>query len=267
MANTTTNLGLKQWNLTADHFDFSELSTNFGKIDTHDHTSGKGLQIPTGGIANGAVTQAKIATDAVGASQIAGGSITPAKLQGAPSLAIGQVPVMGVSGFVAGSPNGMLSGTLGTRPAAGFAGRQYLATDTGDVWFDNGSTWVFLYATARAEIAAGPSTVSYLNAQWGALTNSVTGAFTLSGSNQGLVVTTAGVYRLSVKGSTNSFAAGQALIVLNGGAAIAAAPQLTLLPTLLVVTKRLAAGDSLHMEWDASAEVTVQGGLIERIAP
>ena len=62
MSATTANMGLKQWNLGGDFFTYSELSDNFGKIDLHDHTSGKGLQIPTAGVANSAITDAKLAS-------------------------------------------------------------------------------------------------------------------------------------------------------------------------------------------------------------
>jgi len=51
-----------------------------GKIDAHDHSAGKGLQIPTAGIADDAVTNAKIADGAVQADQIADDAVTTAKI-------------------------------------------------------------------------------------------------------------------------------------------------------------------------------------------
>lgn len=90
MAYTTSNLGLHVWNLLTDHFNHSELESNWTAIDAHDHTSGKGLQIPTGGIAANAVTNAKLANDAadsrviatgaVGTTEIADGAVTTAKI-------------------------------------------------------------------------------------------------------------------------------------------------------------------------------------------
>lgn len=48
---------------------------SFNAVDAHDHTSGKGLQIPTGGIADGAITDAKLdAAAAVARSKIAVGT-------------------------------------------------------------------------------------------------------------------------------------------------------------------------------------------------
>lgn len=50
----------------------TQVTNSLTLIDAHDHTSGKGVQIPTGGIANTAVTAAKIAT-AVAGDGLAGG--------------------------------------------------------------------------------------------------------------------------------------------------------------------------------------------------
>lgn len=146
MAVVSTNMGLKQWNLGTDFFSYVDLSNNFAKIDTHDHTSGKGVQIPTEGLANSAVTQTKLASaavgtaqlidnsvtsakipsgavgnsqlasgavslakmgnDSVGLVQIVNGSIIPAKLAGSPSLSTGQTLVWNGSGFGGTSPSG-----------------------------------------------------------------------------------------------------------------------------------------------------------------
>jgi hypothetical protein len=62
---TTPNMGLTAWDLGADSYDHSQLATNFNLLDLHNHTTGKGLQIPTEGIASAAITSTKIATDAV----------------------------------------------------------------------------------------------------------------------------------------------------------------------------------------------------------
>ena len=63
MSNTTpeTNMGLYVWDSPNDHFDYEQLAGNFSKIAKHDHTSSNGVKIPTGGIENLAITNAKIA--------------------------------------------------------------------------------------------------------------------------------------------------------------------------------------------------------------
>lgn len=55
--------------------------TSFQKIDLHDHTTGKGTQIPTGGIADGAVTSAKLAAEI----RIPAGAVMPFAGSSAPS--------------------------------------------------------------------------------------------------------------------------------------------------------------------------------------
>src|SRR4051812_11093597 len=62
---TTPNMGLTAWDLGADSYDHSQLASNFSQIDLHNHTPGKGLQIPSGGLADNSVTSAKIAADQV----------------------------------------------------------------------------------------------------------------------------------------------------------------------------------------------------------
>lgn len=69
MAFTSAKMGLKIWNLLTDLYDHVQLADNWAKVDYHDHSPGKGVQIPTEGIADAAVTAAKLssATDPSGA--------------------------------------------------------------------------------------------------------------------------------------------------------------------------------------------------------
>lgn len=85
MAATSANMSLKQWNVGGDFFSYSELSDNWGLVDVHDHSSGKGVQIPTGGLANLAVTTAKIASNAIDVNKIADNAVTNAKLYSSPN--------------------------------------------------------------------------------------------------------------------------------------------------------------------------------------
>lgn len=80
MATTTTNMGLKAWDLGTDPYSHSDLAGNMAAIDVHDHTSGKGVQIPTAGIANNAVTSAKIADGTIVTADLADNSVTSAKI-------------------------------------------------------------------------------------------------------------------------------------------------------------------------------------------
>lgn len=65
MAITTPNLALRVWNLVGDQYDHTQLASNWAKVDQHNHTPGKGLQIPTAGIENGAVSANKLAAESV----------------------------------------------------------------------------------------------------------------------------------------------------------------------------------------------------------
>lgn len=58
----------------------TKISDSFTAIDNHDHTSGKGVQIPTGGIVDLAVTAAKLAANAVTTAKILDANVTRAKL-------------------------------------------------------------------------------------------------------------------------------------------------------------------------------------------
>lgn len=76
MATTYTNMGLKGWNLGTDFFNYAELDANFSKIDAHDHTGPpEGVQIPTGGIVDNAITTAKIADSQITSAKILDGTI------------------------------------------------------------------------------------------------------------------------------------------------------------------------------------------------
>lgn len=56
MAETTTNMSLTVWNSLNDPYDSSQLVDNFVKLDTHDHSSGKGVKVPNAGLVNSKVT-------------------------------------------------------------------------------------------------------------------------------------------------------------------------------------------------------------------
>lgn len=79
MSVTTDKMSLVKWTAGSDPYNHTQLADNFEKLDEHDHTTGKGVQIPTGGIANLAVTNAKIASGIDGA-KLLDGSVTADKL-------------------------------------------------------------------------------------------------------------------------------------------------------------------------------------------
>lgn len=80
MTFVSSNMGLTVWDLGTDAYDHSQLANNLVAIDTHDHSTGKGVRLSTGSIANNAVTSALIADGAVGTTEIADRSVTEIKL-------------------------------------------------------------------------------------------------------------------------------------------------------------------------------------------
>lgn len=89
MATVTANMGLSIPAVNDSDYPTS-ITDSLNAIDDHDHSSGSGVQIPTGGIAasavttpkiaDGNVTEAKIATNAVTVTKIADGSVQTAKI-------------------------------------------------------------------------------------------------------------------------------------------------------------------------------------------
>jgi hypothetical protein len=73
-------MGLTRWDQPNDTFSYTELSDNFNLIDLHDHTSTKGVQIPSDGLANLAVTETKIANNAITVNKVLNATLTDAKL-------------------------------------------------------------------------------------------------------------------------------------------------------------------------------------------
>lgn len=116
------NMALKIWNQISDPYDHAQLAENWSKVDEHDHTSGKGKSITTGAIADGAITQSKIAAGVslplttippgtittteladggVATADLADGSVTNLKLgSGAVGPANVQASTIGTSNFV-----------------------------------------------------------------------------------------------------------------------------------------------------------------------
>jgi hypothetical protein len=79
MSTTTSNMNLLIPSAGDTDYPTSASST-ITSVDSHDHTSGKGVQIPTGGIADAAITTVKIGANAVTTAKILDANVTKAKL-------------------------------------------------------------------------------------------------------------------------------------------------------------------------------------------
>lgn len=80
MSITSPNLGLSIWSQGQDYFVYRDLRENFEKLDAHDHSSGKGVKINTGGIRDAAITYPKIASENVIESHLADQAVSTAKI-------------------------------------------------------------------------------------------------------------------------------------------------------------------------------------------
>lgn len=76
---TTSNMSLRIPSTGETDYPTS-ISNSFTSIDAHDHSSGKGVQIPAGGLASDSVTTAKILDTNVTAGKLADSSVTTAKV-------------------------------------------------------------------------------------------------------------------------------------------------------------------------------------------
>ena len=79
MASSTPNMGLQTPDVGDSNY-ASSIDSSFTSIDDHDHTTGNGVQIPTAGIEDLAVTNAKLALVSVDTGNLIDASVTNAKL-------------------------------------------------------------------------------------------------------------------------------------------------------------------------------------------
>lgn len=63
-------MGLIAWDQETDPYSHEVLTSNFARIDQHNHTLGKGEPIGTEALTNEAVTEAKIASEAVSEAKL-----------------------------------------------------------------------------------------------------------------------------------------------------------------------------------------------------
>ncbi len=72
---TSAKMGLRIWNLLLDPYDHEQLADNWAKVDAHDHSPGRGVLIPTEGIALEAVSFSLLAPSVFPEASATGGEL------------------------------------------------------------------------------------------------------------------------------------------------------------------------------------------------
>lgn len=137
MAITSSNLGLVLWNLPTDPYNSGQLADNFARIDEHDHSNNKGLQIGTAGIQDAAITADKLAPGAVpappslqpvGSSLILDGAVTNAKLA-AGAVVLSTLPIFPYSRVTRSTNQAIGTSTSGVKVTF-----TTMVSDTNSMW-------------------------------------------------------------------------------------------------------------------------------------
>jgi hypothetical protein len=83
MPTTTPFTGLRVWDQLLDDYDHDQLADNWFKMDMHDHTPGRGVQLTTQSIAPNSIAENQIIDEQVTTPKIAPEAVTPPKLEAA----------------------------------------------------------------------------------------------------------------------------------------------------------------------------------------
>lgn len=87
-------MGLTSWDQIGDNYNYSQLAGNWQIIDYHDHSPGRGVPLPVGALAAGAVTSPAIAAGTIGPQHLTSNLVQDLGLggtgRGAISTAIAQ---------------------------------------------------------------------------------------------------------------------------------------------------------------------------------
>lgn len=114
---TSPKLGLRIWNLLLDPYDHEQLADNWAKVDAHDHSPGRGVLIPTEGIAFEAINFPLLAASIFPLATAFGGEMTISAeegkiLAGGPSLEVKETGIYEIALSLTGANEEADSNTL-----------------------------------------------------------------------------------------------------------------------------------------------------------
>lgn len=202
MALVSPKMSLRVWDQFSDPYSHDQLADNWSKVDLHDHTPGRGVQIPTEGIADGAVTGAKLAaSNIISTIQVVDGSLLDTDLA-SPNNTVYKT-VAQVGGLVNA---GSAAGTYYFTPGANLTGSGVT----------NASLPVIFPFTTTDYAVANKATVFRLAASW--VTNNVAPLSTF----------TLGMYPITASsGGVSSLGITLGAVVAGSNGALVAAPAAT----------------------------------------
>ena len=158
-------MGLYTWDQLGDSYNYAQLAQNFQTLDFHDHSAGRGTQIPAGGLAPGAVLSSNIAANQIGFQHFAQTAIQNLGLnqpgsngQGYLSIPTSQ-SVTSTTYTTLTTPD-LISVTIGT---GGLIYVAYMATWSSSV-ANAGNAAIFLGANQVQGIASGTATAPAVQA-------------------------------------------------------------------------------------------------------
>lgn len=111
----TPNMILTAWTSTNDQYSHTQLATNWGRIDLHDHSAGKGVQINGAtGIVARSITGSTLASQTINLSEIASGVVRPqiVNLTANGAAADGEMVIVGSSGITIQTPATPFEGSV-----------------------------------------------------------------------------------------------------------------------------------------------------------
>lgn len=130
-------------------------------------------------------------------------------------------------------------GVIGSRPAPAIAGRTYYSTDTGQIWYDTGTSWVNVSPAATAGLVAAIQDSAYVYAPDTGAAN----AYLMALSVAPTLVAGSQVLFMALHANT-----GASTLAVNGGAAVAIKKQ----GTVALAGGEIAAGQMIRLTYDGT---------------
>jgi hypothetical protein len=133
-------MGLEMWDQGGDAYNYVQLASNFAKLDEHDHTPGRGIQLTTESIANGSITKELVSSE----------------INTSLENAVGVTTLVGPYTAMAAGTSGKTETPSGTRPHWALITFATSAAEfTSSFLVPAGKSWLITISTKTATINVG----------------------------------------------------------------------------------------------------------------